>query len=229
MFPWLAATGGCAASGLFAWSAYHPASTLFGRTIRHAPSDRAVALTFDDGPNPAVTPRLLDLLDRHRAHGTFFLIGRWARAYPSIVRDIARRGHTIGNHTTTHPNLIPLPTSRIVGELVECQTILEEIAGVRPSLVRPPFGARGPHFQMAVRRSGLTHVVTWTLMGRDWTGRGQQRLESRLQRVKGGDVVVLHDGSFDAIGADRHATVRALEYWLPRWIDAGLELQALPG
>ena len=222
-------TGGCAISSVLAWGAYHPASPLFGHTLHRLPSDGTIALTFDDGPNPAVTPRLLNLLARSNVRGTFFLIGRWARAYPSIVKDIVAAGHTIGNHTTTHPNLLWLSTARIVAELTECQHIVEDVVGIKPSMVRPPFGARGAQFSRAVRRSGLRRVVTWTLLGRDWSARGQQRLIAQLQRAKGGDIVVLHDGSFDAPGADRQATVRALEHWLPRWRDAGFELQPLDG
>src|SRR5437879_5945115 len=116
-------SGSCVTASVLAWGAYHPASELFGRTIRYTSSERTIALTFDDGPNPAVTPRLLELLDRYHARGTFFLVGRWARTHPSIVRDILTRGHTIGNHTATHPNLLWLSKRRIVAELVECQRI----------------------------------------------------------------------------------------------------------
>src|SRR5262249_52751001 len=123
---------------------------------------RTIALTFDDGPNPALTPRLLELLERHQARATFFLVGRWANAHPSIVRDIQAGGHTIGNHTTTHPNLVWLSKRRIVAELAPRQAIIEDIVGVRPALVRPPFGARGPQLPAAVRESGLTDVVMWT-------------------------------------------------------------------
>src|SRR5204863_86384 len=77
--------------------------------------------TFDDGPNPAVTPLLLDTLERHRVRATFFLIGRWVRACNSIAADIAAHGHTIGNHTDSHPNTIWLPTRHIVEELRRCQ------------------------------------------------------------------------------------------------------------
>ena len=216
-----------ATTAMLAWAAYHPAATLFGPTLRHAPSRQTVALTFDDGPNPAITPRLLELLDRHDARATFFLIGRWARACPGIVREIAARGHAIGNHTDTHPNLAFLSRRRIVGELLRCQTSIADMTGTRPSLMRPPYGARGPQLLAAVGESGLTHVVTWTLMGRDWTSRGAERLQGRLNRVRGGDVVVLHDGSHLTPRADRDATLGALEYWLPRWKDGGLRCVTL--
>ena len=200
---------------------------MFGPTLRRAPSDRTIALTFDDGPNPAVTPRLLDILDCHSARATFFVIGRWARACPDIVREVVARGHAIANHTDTHPNLLWLPTRRIVDELIACQHSIEQIAGRCPALMRPPYGFRGPQLSAAVRRSGLVEVVMWTVMGRDWSPRGRAQLFKRLERVKGGDIVVLHDGSHEALGADREGMLRALEYWLPRWTDAGLRFEAL--
>jgi peptidoglycan/xylan/chitin deacetylase (PgdA/CDA1 family) len=220
-------TGVPLGGAVLAWGAYHPASTLFGRTIRRVASDDEIALTFDDGPNPSTTPRLLDLLDSHGIRATFFVIGRWCRACPAIVRDIAVRGHAIGNHTDTHPNLLFLSRRRIVRELLECQTTIRETGGADPRLMRPPFGARGPQLQAAVRDSGLSAVVTWTLLGRDWSKRGKLRLQGRLRRVRGGDIVVLHDGFHGALGADRSDTVRALEHWLPRWKDAGLRCVTL--
>jgi peptidoglycan-N-acetylglucosamine deacetylase len=216
-----------AAAGGLALGAYHPASPLFGPVVRRLPSKQTIALTFDDGPNPAMTPRLLDLLDRHEARATFFLIGQFARACPDIVRDIARRGHAIGNHTETHPSLVFLSTRRVVAELVECQRSIGEITGTAPTLMRPPFGARGPQLRTAITKSGLKKVVTWTLMGHDWSSRGKRRLIARLGRVHGSDVVVFHDGSHTRLNADRMDTLRALEHWLPRWKDRGLRTVSL--
>ena len=216
-----------AAAGGLAWGAYHPASSLFGPVFRRLPSDQTIALTFDDGPNPAITPHLLELLARHDARATFFLIGRFARACPAIVREIADRGHTIGNHTETHPSLVFLSRRRVVAELVECQRSIGAITGAAPSLMRPPFGARGPQLRAAIKKSGLKQVVTWTLMGYDWSPRGKQRLIARLGRVHGGDVVVFHDGSHTMLNADRADTLRALEHWLPRWRDMGLRTVSL--
>ena len=216
-----------ASAGGLAWGAYHPASPLFGPVLRRLPSAHTIALTFDDGPNPAVTPRLLDLLDRHNARATFFLIGRFARACPDIVREIAGRGHAIGNHTETHPHLVFLPMRRVLAELVECQQSIGVITGTMPSLMRPPFGGRGPQLPAAIKESGLKKVVTWTLMGHDWSPGGKQRLIARLSRVHGTDVVVFHDGSHTMLNADRMDTVRALEHWLPRWKDRGLRTVSL--
>jgi len=228
MPAWPAVLGGAAvAAGASAWAACHPSSQIFGRTLTRVPAGAGIALTFDDGPNPAITPLLLDTLDRHQVRATFFLIGRWVRTCPAIAADIAARGHTIGNHTDTHPNTIWLSTRRIAGELIRCRESIER-AGARPSaLTRPPWGFRGPQFGTAATRSGFDHVVMWTVMGRDWTARGQRNLIDRLRRVRRGDIVVLHDGDHAALGADRHETVKALEYWLPRWRDRGLRLLAL--
>jgi peptidoglycan/xylan/chitin deacetylase (PgdA/CDA1 family) len=216
-----------AAAGGLAWGAYHPASALFGPVLARLPSSQTIALTFDDGPNPAITPRLLDLLDRYDARATFFLIGQFARACPDIVREIANRGHTIGNHTETHPRLVFMSERHVLAELINCQQSIGEITGAMPSLMRPPFGARGPQLRAAISKSGLKQVVTWTLMGHDWSRRGKRRLIARLGRVHGRDVIVFHDGSHKALNADRMETLRALEHWLPRWKDRGLRTVSL--
>ena len=216
-----------AVPGLAAWGAFHPASQLFGATIRRTRAAQSVALTFDDGPNPGVTPRLLDLLDRYDARATFFVIGRWTRACPDVVHEIAARGHVLGNHTDTHPNLVWRSRQGTCDELNRCQESIEAAAGVRPTLVRPPFGFRGPQLAAAAKASGLRHVVMWTIMGHDWNGRSAARLDQQLARVSERDIVVLHDGSHQALGADREATLKALGEWLPRWRDRGIRAVAL--
>ena len=89
-------------AGIYAWGACYPSSQVFGRTRRRVHGDRTLALTFDDGPNPATTPALLDLLDRYDARATFFLIGRYVRACPDLAAQIARRGHLLGNLSLIH-------------------------------------------------------------------------------------------------------------------------------
>jgi peptidoglycan/xylan/chitin deacetylase (PgdA/CDA1 family) len=210
------------AAGLLSWGAVHPASHLFGPTITRIPSLDRIALTFDDGPNPAVTPRLLDLLERENAKATFFVIGRWVRACPGIVAEIAARGHGLANHTDTHANLTFLPPRTIARELMACQNAIDGAAGRRPRLMRPPFGFRGPQLRPALVRSGLSDVVTWSMMGRDWSARGTRDLRHALHRVRAGDIVVLHDGYHGRLNVDRTPTLDALAYWLPRWRDRGL-------
>src|ERR1700722_9302310 len=100
MLPVLLAAGGaCATGAVFSWASVAPSAQLFGPTVRRIKDASTVALTFDDGPNPAITPALLQLLDKHGVHATFFQIGKYVRFHPAIAREVTDRGHTIGNHT----------------------------------------------------------------------------------------------------------------------------------
>lgn len=219
----------CAAAGAFAWGAFAPWSQLFGRTVRFTDDPRSLALTFDDGPNPAITPSLLDLLDRHGAKATFFLIGRYGTAEPTLVREIADRGHAIGNHTQTHPNLAFLSHTALHKELQECDDSIAAILGRPPEWMRPPFGARSPILNSVVRRRGGQGVVMWSKWARDWFSQPVAPVIQRLATVKGGDIVLLHDGDHRESRGDRRHTVDALAHWLPRWKDAGLHFVTLDG
>lgn len=216
-----------ASAGVSAWGAIHPAAQLFGPTIRRTGRNAAIALTFDDGPNPAVTPRLLELLEKHQARATFFLIGRHVRACPALAAETAARGHALGNHTDTHPNLLWLSSRRIAEEFERCQESIAQATGQHPAWVRPPYGFRGPQLRPAVRRLGFAGVVMWSAMARDWKPQPARRVIERMRRVRGGEIVLLHDGDHRAPGGDRQHTVAALEFWLPRWKDAGLEFVTL--
>jgi peptidoglycan/xylan/chitin deacetylase (PgdA/CDA1 family) len=223
----LAAGGACAAAGIFSWGAVAPSSQLFGPTIRRTGDSSAVALTFDDGPNPAVTPSLLDLLGRQNARATFFLIGRHVRAFPALAKEIAERGHTIGNHTDTHPALALLPPRRIAAELDRCDDAIAAATGRMPRWMRPPFGFRGPQLNGVVRARGGAGVVMWSAWARDWKPQPADPVIQRLRRVQGGDIVLLHDGDHRVLEGRRRHTVAALEHWLPRWKDAGIRFVSL--
>jgi peptidoglycan-N-acetylglucosamine deacetylase len=210
------------AAGICAWGAYHPSSELFGQTQRRIGRARTIALTFDDGPNPAVTPQLLDLLERYDARGTFFVIGRHVRACPRLAREIADRGHTIGNHTDTHPNLLWQSRQRIVEELERCDGAIADATGERPRIMRPPFGYRRPGVHAAARDAGFGRPVLWSRSARDWRPQHAAPVIRRLRAVRAGDIVLLHDGFHAALDADRRHTLHALEYWLPRWKAEGL-------
>jgi peptidoglycan/xylan/chitin deacetylase (PgdA/CDA1 family) len=216
-----------AVAGICVWGMCHPSSQLFGPTHRRTLRRRTLALTFDDGPNPAVTPQLLDLLDKYDARATFFLIGRYVRACPALAAEIVRRGHAIGNHTDTHPNLVWLSRAEVVDELSRCAAAIFAATGQRPTIMRPPFGYRGPQLHAAVRQAGIEPPIMWSKSGRDWKGQPVSRLIQRLRAVQSGDIVLLHDGAHGALGGDRQHTIDALDYWIPRWKAQGLDLVPL--
>ncbi len=229
LLPAIVSTAAAAAAGIAAWGAVAPSSELFGPTVRHTSSSRKIALTFDDGPNPTVTPHLLELFERHSVHATFFLIGEFARACPELVKEISVRGHLIANHSHTHANLFFRSRAGIRDELVRCQDAIAAASHAEPPRwMRPPYGYRSPLLRGEIRRAGMRGVVMWSKICWDWKPRPPQRLIERLSRVARpdqphGDIVVLHDGDHRALGGDRHHVVAALEHWLPRWRDAGME------
>jgi peptidoglycan/xylan/chitin deacetylase (PgdA/CDA1 family) len=225
----LAAAGAAfAAGGICAWAGVAPSAQLFGPTICVTGDPGAIALTFDDGPNPAATPMLLDLLERHNVRASFFLIGRHVRAFPSLAKEIAARGHAVGNHTDTHPRLTFLSPARIEQELSRCDEALEKaIGGERTPWMRPPFGFRGPQLARILRRRGDEAMVMWSIWARDWRPQPAEPVINRLRRAQGGDIVLLHDGDHRVLEGDRRHTVAALAHWLPRWKDAGLRFVKL--
>jgi peptidoglycan-N-acetylglucosamine deacetylase len=179
-------------------------------------------LTFDDGPNPGVTPQLLELLARYEAKATFFLIGRHVRAFPELAKEIAAGEHTIGNHTETHPSLALLSSARIAEELDGCDEAISTNARVTVRWMRPPYGYRGPWLNGIVARRGNAGVAMWSVSAGDWKTQAAEPVIHRLRRARGGDIVLLHDGDHRVLRGERAHVVKALEYWLPRWKDSGI-------
>jgi peptidoglycan-N-acetylglucosamine deacetylase len=231
--------GALTAAGALVYGAAYPRAQLFGRTVCRTDSPRKLAITFDDGPNPAVTPRLLDLLERYNAKATFFLIGRFVRECPELVKETAARGHAVGNHTELHPKLLWLNPTKVQVELRLCHDAIRGAMGTPPKWFRPPYGLRNPWVAPAARELGY-RTVMWTLIPGDWREQPLEWLISRMQPIAShaqerlgngsrsaangrGDVLCLHDGSHRQLNADRTHTLGALEYWLPRWRDLGLE------
>ncbi len=215
---------GAAAVGYAGYACYAPRSQLYGRTYLGAgPGSRQLALTYDDGPNDPHTLCLLEVLARHEVKATFFLIGRFVAEKPEIAREVARAGHAIGNHTFNHPNLIFCSAARVRSEIEQCRKILTDTVGEHSALWRPPFGARLPHVLSVGRKLGLDPVM-WTTSSNDWKIHTADGIEQRVaERVRGGDVILMHDGGHVRMGADRARTVDATDRLIRRCKDQGYE------
>jgi len=236
---YLAIPAALAATGFVAYAARYPYSRILGPVISHTDSPRKLAVTFDDGPNPAITPKLLDLLDRYNARATFFVIGQYVRQHPELLRETVARGHVIGNHTDSHPNLFWISAAQTRDELHRCQYAIATALNASPRFFRPPFGFRNPWLAAAARNLDL-QVVTWSLITGDWHAPSSEWLIHRLGSIsahaesfknangaampsRGGDILCLHDGAHSSQNADRTRTLAALEECLPRWRDLGLD------
>lgn len=204
-----------AAAGGFAYASRWPGSRIFGTALVAPRGAADLALTFDDGPNPIWTPRLLALLADHSVKATFFLLGSRAKQEPALVRRIAAEGHLIGNHSWSHPNLSLQSAKRIREELAQTSETLEQITGKQVRYFRPPFGARRPAVFHIARSLGLTTVL-WNAMTSDWSEPSPDRITRNLtskidaltQRGWAANVV-LHDGGHLDPAAERGASVMA--------------------
>ncbi len=215
------------ASGL-GYNSMAPRSQLFGRTFIGNGNRRQLALTFDDGPNDPWTGRLLEVLERHSVKATFFMIGRYVALRPGVARDVAAAGHAIGNHTYTHPNLIFASRTQLRMQVEECHRVLHDEAGVDTRLFRPPHGGRRPDVLREVRGMGL-ETVMWSATGYDWNTPDPAVIEANIMRqVRGGDVLLLHDGGHLGLGTDRSATIAATDRLLRRYRDQGFEFVTVP-
>ncbi len=198
-----------------------PRSRLLGPNLSRLPNEAArearVALTFDDGPDPDVTPRVLDLLEEYGAKASFFFIGRRAEQHPGIVTETVRRGHRLENHTYRHSNAFALSGPRSLGrEIDHAQECLERLGGRRPVYFRAPAGIRSPWLEPILARRRLT-LASWTRRGFDTADRRPDRVARRLlEDLAAGDVLLLHDGN---AARDRHHRPIVLEV-LPRLLDA---------
>src|SRR5713226_7592199 len=185
MNPWLVtlpAVVTTAAAGLAAYGAAYPRAQLFGQTICRTSSPRKLAITFDDGPNPAITPKLLDLLDLYNAKATFFLIGRYVRECPELVRETIARGHAVGNHTETHPNLFWLTPTQVRVELRLCHDAISNAIGTTSKWFRPPYGLRNPWVIPAARELGQSAVM-WSSLPGDWRAESAAWLIPRMEPI----------------------------------------------
>jgi peptidoglycan/xylan/chitin deacetylase (PgdA/CDA1 family) len=206
-FPLLAFAAALAIVGFVAYELLEqPTSQLWGRTITHGPAnEQVVALTYDDGPNPPYTGRILDVLESEHVRATFFVVGRAVRAYPAVVRREVRDGDAIGNHTWDHRHLILMRPSQIRASLEKTDAAIYAAAHVHTHLMRPPFGARDWIVMQVARKLGYS-VVMWSVpLARDWEYPPARVIAQRiLPKVKDGAIIVLHDGNRGQLCAAQH-------------------------
>jgi len=239
MLPALIGLAAAAAASTAGYQSMSPRGQWYGRTfIGLGHGSKQIALTYDDGPNDPHTLKLLEVLAKHDAHATFFMIGRYVRQRPDIAREVARAGHAVGNHTFTHPLLIFKSAAETRRQLLDCRQALEDVVGKHSDLFRPPFGGRRPATLRIARELGL-ETIMWSVTGYDWNAPPAAEIERKVARqirgprrarfwpagveMRGGDVILLHDGGHRAMGADRAQTVIATDTLIRRYKDEGYD------
>ena len=177
-----------------------------------------IALTFDDGPHPILTERILKILARYNVKATFFMVGVNVENYPDAARAVIAAGHEVGNHTYTHRVLNRLSHEEIDNELGRCEDVLEELCEYRPHLFRPPQGAISPLVEADADQNDYS-LILWSLDTRDWEDKNADRIVREVvSKVKSGDIILMHD----YIGHDSR-TPEALETLLPALLERGFK------
>ena len=214
---------------LAAHGTWHRNSPIFGPALHRLPGTENVAsITFDDGPNPVATPRILDILKRQDVHATFFVLGRHADRWPALVKRMADEGHQLGNHGYHHRKLHRRTPGYVRDDLARGADAIERASGVRPAHFRAPHGFRSPWVTPIARALG-ERTVGWSLGVWDSARPGADEIVRRaLDGMRAGSILLLHDGDGYDAGGDRTQTAEAL----PRIIDGlrgrGVRFVTLP-
>lgn len=226
-----AITAGAFVAGIVAagYQSMAPTGQWYGPTFTGlSRGTMKIALTYDDGPNDPHTLRLLDVLARRDVQATFFLIGRFVRQRPDIVSDIVKAGHVVANHTFTHPLLTLKSAAEVRQELENCRSALQDAAGEHSNLFRPPFGGRRPAVLRIARELGLEPIM-WNVTGYDWNAPPAAVIQRKVSsQVRGGDVILLHDGGHRQFGADRAQTVLASDALIEQYRKDGYSFVTIP-
>lgn len=220
LWPW--ALGAVAANhAVLAAAGLWPRSRLLGPNWTRLPADvgrsgTAVALTIDDGPDPAVTPRVLEQLAEHAARATFFCVGERVERYPELAREIVRRGHAIENHSQSHRHAFSLLGPRgMLAEIAAAQSAITRVTGIAPIFFRAPAGLRNPFLEPVLTRLEL-RLASWTRRGFDTVEGNPDVVYRRLTRgLRNGDILLLHDGNAALTRAGRPVVLDVL----PRLLD----------
>ncbi|HET7631038.1 MAG TPA: polysaccharide deacetylase family protein [Gemmatimonadaceae bacterium] len=222
-------TGAVTLGGLAAHGAFYRNSLVFGRALGRLPTrDREVALTFDDGPNPEATPRILDALAAAGVRATFFILGRHAERWPALVRRVHDEGHAIGNHGYHHRKLHFRPPAYVRDDLSRGTEVIAEAAGARPALFRAPHGFRSPWVNGIAASLGQ-RVIGWSLGVWDSARPGVDEIVRRtVLGTRPGAILLLHDGDgYDPAG-DRSQTAQAVPLVIQALRESGYRFVTVP-
>ena len=178
---------------------------------------KRIALTFDDGPHPSQTHRILEILDQYQVKATFFMIGVNVQNYPDAAKEVISRGHEVGNHTFSHKRMTTLDEASLAKELSACEDVLEELCEYHPHLFRPPEGVLNAYVKHCSERGDYT-LILWSVDTRDWEVKNADVIAERvLSAVQPGDIVLMHDY------VAHSKTPEALEILLPKLLALGYE------
>jgi peptidoglycan/xylan/chitin deacetylase (PgdA/CDA1 family) len=204
-------------------------SRVFGRVLGKLPSDgRTASLTFDDGPNPEATPRILDALGEHGVKGTFFILGAHAERWPDIVRRVLNEGHQIGNHGYFHRKLHLKSPVYVKRDISLGKRAIERAGGNAPRFFRAPHGFRSPWVN-AIARSLGQRTIGWSLGVWDSDRPGVNTIVERtVEGTKAGSIILLHDGDGYNMHADRSQTAAAVPQIITSLRERGFEFVTLP-
>lgn len=157
------------------------------------PNGKYIALTFDDGPSPKVTPRILDTLAKYNAKATFFMLGSQAEYYPNLVKKVAKEGHELANHSKGHPDLTKLNAKQITKEFSFTTDKIASVTGIKPKLIRPPYGAYNADVTNYAKVHGQS-IILWSVDSLDWKNRNPQMINQIIkQDVTPGAIILMHD------------------------------------
>jgi peptidoglycan/xylan/chitin deacetylase (PgdA/CDA1 family) len=183
-----------------------PGNQVFGQTVVRGPADeKVIALTYDDGPNPPYTDRILDVLRREHVHATFFLVGRAVAAYPHVVQQELKDGDAVGNHTWDHAHLVLYNPTNLRDTLQRTDDAIFDATGQRSRIMRPPYGGRDWLVLGEVRKLGYTPVMWSVPLANDWEYPTPAVIAERVLRYAGdGSIIDLHDGNQGILCATAH-------------------------
>ncbi|NIJ55133.1 polysaccharide deacetylase family protein [Dyadobacter arcticus] len=179
--------------GVTAYGSFKIQANYFLKSINQGKT-KSIALTFDDGPNPNTTPRILEVLKQKNIKAAFFVIGKNAALYPDILKQIHNDGHTIGNHSFSHHHLIGFFSSKkLKGDLAHCNEVIRDVIGKTPLFFRPPFGVTNPRYASVLNDLQLT-PIGWSLRSLDTRAKSKYKIINKIiSELKSRDIVLLHD------------------------------------